>query len=244
MRSPRLLPLLACMAMLAVAAPGSAERMDLTSYLAPAPAPGDYRRYVQHSASAEYEQRYDVKAVSPAGPGWLVDWEGDYDELVRPGARTRRATRDDSPPPGCRSAVDYGLRTCDLSLQIGRKRLFRRGGLGSDTFPIVYLSRVRGSYRADGFEPLETPYASHASALKLTAVVRYYRANVTLDRWKIVDRGPLRLDFVETRESWYVEGVGIVAARVTPGLPGDGAVPTQQMWLKEGLVQGLPYPPP
>jgi hypothetical protein len=233
------------MAMFSGAGSVSAETVDLTSYLAPPPAPGDYRIYVSSSSSGEIERRYDVRAVSPAGPGWRVDWEGSYDEVVRPGRRIRRATRDDSPPPGCRSAVDHDLRTCDLSLRIGRKRAFRRGGLGFDSFPTVYLERVRGSYEAEGFGPLETPSASHASALKLTAVVRYFRANVTLgDRFEILRRGPLRLDFVETRQSWYVEGVGFVASQVTPGLPEDvGAAPWSiQMWLKEGLVQGLPYP--
>jgi hypothetical protein len=240
-RSPRTLPLLVCAAML-VAAPGSAERIDLTAYLAPQPASGDYRTYVTQTQSGEFQERYDVKAISPAGPGWRVDWEGEYDELVRPGARIRRATSEDSPPPGCRSAVAYGLRNCVLRLKLGRQRAFQFGGVGFEDFPFAYVWRVRGSYTAEGFEPLETPYASHASALKLTAVVRHYRGRATVVGFEVVDRGPLHLDFVETRESWYVEGVGIVAARVAPGLPGEAAAPTEEMWLMDGLVQGLPYP--
>jgi hypothetical protein len=260
MRSPLLLPLLVCMAMLPLGGSARAERIDLTAYLAPVPASGDYRTYATSRDGNLYQERYDVTAVEGRGSGWLVGWErevtgGSYGELVRPGARVRSATADDSTPPGCRSAVHYDLRTCDLRLRIGQKRPFRFGYLDSDytpgfpafPFPTRYhWAQFRGSYVAEGFEPIETPYASHASALKLVAVVREYRASVQRDGWKVVSRGPLRFESVETRQSWYVEGVGIVALRVTPGVPRDSATsaPTLEMWLKEGLVEGLPYPPP
>ena len=132
-------------------------------------------------------------------------------------------------------------------MRIGQNHPFRFGYIDSD-YPLLFYfwAQFRGSYAAEGFEPIETPYASHVSALKLTAVVREHRARIVLDRFEIVDRGPLRFHAVETRQSWYVDGVGIVALRVTPGPPADSATsePTLEMWLKDGLVQGLPYPPP
>jgi hypothetical protein len=258
MRPPLLLlPLLVCMAMLSLGGSARAESVDLTAYLAPVPAPGDYRTYATSRDGHLYEERYDVTVVGGRGSGWVVAWERDgvtHGELVRPGTRVRRATADDSAPPGCRSAVHYDLRACDLRMRIGQKRPFRFGYLDSDFhpgFPVPFPPRYhwahfRGSYVAEGFEAIETPYASHASALKLTAVVREYRASVQRDGWEIVSRGPLRFQSVETRQSWYVDGVGIVGLRVTPGRPEDSATsaPTLEMWLKGGVVQGDPYPTP
>jgi hypothetical protein len=193
--------------------------------------------------------------VGDVGSDWLVEWAredaglSDYDELVRPGARVRRATPNDSPPPGCRQAIHHQLRSCDLRMRLGQKHPVRFRDIGMDP-PVSfswYLSKIRGSYRPDGFEPVETPYASHASALRLTAVLSESRARVRLGAlFSIEWRGPMRPHSVETRQSWYVEGVGIVAIRVTPGTPEqtETYTPIFEMWLRDGLVQGLPYPPP
>jgi hypothetical protein len=99
-----------------------------------------------------------------------------------------------------------------------------------------------GRYRFERFAPIETPYASHASAVHVTAVVKEWHASVQLDG--IESRGPLRLASVETRQSAYVEGVGLVWLRITDGRPADAATkpPTFEIWLKEALVQGQPYP--
>ena len=64
------------------------------------------------------------------------------------------------------------------------------------------------------------------------------------DRFTVASMGPLRLDSVETTQSWFAEGVGLVALRRTPGKPEESAstVPSYELWLEEGRVLGLPYP--
>ena len=245
----RPLLLAACLAALAGASPSRAERVDLTEYLAPRPIVGDYVVYAYGSGG---EERYEVTAVDDLGNGWRVLWERNpgggttYAEIVRPGIKIRRATREDETPPGCRRSLEYELRGCALSFPIGGARSFRVGYLDTDiNFPFLFFwTRMDGRYGLAGFEPLETPYAAHEDAARIVGVVRESRARVTLDRFEVSSRGPLRLRGIETRQSWYVAGVGLVALRVTPGKPEESATstPTQEMWLKEARVQGIPYP--
>jgi hypothetical protein len=61
-------------------------------------------------------------------------------EVVRTGVKIRREPRDDSPPLGCRYAVDYDLKACDLSLRLGGARAFRVAYLDGD-FSIPILDR-------------------------------------------------------------------------------------------------------
>jgi hypothetical protein len=244
------LVLAGCLALLAGSS-ARAERVDLTSYLAPRPQAGDYLVYATLlSDGYTFEQRYDVVSVTDVPGGWRVEWDRSGSrsvELVRPGERIRREKRSDWPPPGCRYAIDYDLGSCRLRVSIGHTRSFRQAYLTSDVFlpPFFSWARRIARYWVDGLEPIETPYASHDSAASLTSYTREWHARVRLgDRFEIESRGPLRLAYAETSRSWYVEGVGLVALRVTDGRPSQSPTtpPKSETWLREGLVQGQPYP--
>jgi hypothetical protein len=226
------------------AAPARAERIDLTDYLVPKPAVGDYRIYAwSRDGVVHSEQRYDVAAVADLANGWRVEWSHNgelyHAEIVRPGAKVRRASVDDSPVPGCRIALDYEVRSCPLRLREGGARSFSRTSLDFGTFPLVRLESRRGRYRFHGLGELSSPYATYAAAAEISSDVRVFKAPVRRGNgFALEPAGPWRLDSVQSRRSWYVEGVGIVGLRENYG-PGQ---PITEMWLREGLVQGLPYP--
>jgi|GEM_PF-4692829 len=236
----------ACLASVLPAAARGGGRLDLTAYLAPRPQVGDYRVFGWRTEHAESSYREEVVSVADDARGWHVRWDrggASYTEIVRPGARVKSAERDGA-RPACAAAVEWSLRSCDLHMAIGESRRFGHGYLDASLFP--FFSRVRrlGHYRLAGFEPVETPSASHASALRLEAVAKEWWAPVRFERFQPVQTGRFRRGPVETTEAWFVEDVGLVAIRRFPGTPTQsaGTAPEYERWLQAARIQGQPYP--
>jgi hypothetical protein len=223
-----------------------AERVDLTAYVAPRPQVGDYRVYSWREGDSGSSWRDEVASVEDLSGGWRVVWERNgatAEEVVRAGARSRGERRS-SPSLGHQLAVDYELRSFDLELRAGAARRYRQTFLDfvGPILPLPAWVRHRGRYRFAGFEAIETPYAGHAAAARVDSEVKEWHGKVRLgEDFEVESRGPMRLAWVKTSESWFVEGVGLVGVRTRLWDSFLGTI-TREVWLQEARIQGVPYP--
>lgn len=238
----------ALLVLLAARTSAGVEGVDLTAHLAPRPLVGDYRVYAIRVGDTEYERRVDVVSVDGGDRGWRVVWSGDPGEtaaeVVRAGAKSR--TSGDAPQLGCQYAIEPGARRCRLRLRPEKPRSFGRTYFDLSDLDHSFRVRRTGRYHFAGIEAIETPFASHAAAVRLVSSIRDRRARLSFlpGGRKIASLGPWRLFWVETTESWFVEGVGLVGL-VRTVVDGEGQPATsrsEEVWLEEGLVQGVPYP--
>lgn len=93
--------------------------------------------------------------------------------------------------------------------------------------------------------PLETPYASHAEAALVESRARLATATMGLG-WGFSFR-PTGWVTRSRTTSWYAAGVGLVGEigerRVTKRGRLQASV-SYELWLREGVIGGVPYPPP
>lgn len=208
---------------------------------------GDYRVYVTFADGTEVERRVEVASVEELPGGWRVVWESGSlttEELVRPGVKSRRERE---APFGVdfQRAVDRELRSFDLRMRVGAAHRFSAAFVDYSSFLFMDWVRRRGRYQLAGLEGVETPFASHATAARVDSLVKEWRAWQRFGEGFEVERGPSRLRWVRTSESWFAEGVGLVGVRsaVRERSGGELGPPAlSEVWLKEARIQGVPYP--
>jgi hypothetical protein len=237
-----LLPLLA-----AVPARGG-EPVDLTEYLAPRPAVGDYK--VWKGSGIVGTMREDVVAVDDVEDGGYRI-ERSYsdvgveiarsEQLVTPGVDT--TLRWLAGGRALEGAPLLGVgETWPLSLRERKRARYKLFDSGPQ-FPIQYETITRGSHRFEGFDDWDESGALHPLAAILTtrSATRTRRSSLGSWGWTWSPRVDL-----ERSDRGFVSGVGLIGATATYRITSRGVVRKrirEDLELVSAVVQGVAYPP-
>ena len=214
----------------------SAERVDLTEYVAPMPLAGDWKEFDLDDGA---ERRLDMLSVSPwKKNGWSA--VGTSMETGQPAVASAEAV-----VPGKKlllggiASGDLALlfsrpqRQMKLQLEPGRIERFRMSGRALLSGQNIGRGRFAGTYQLLGFEDVTTPVTSYSMAARVsimaTLLVRV-RANGN------VVEGTEQLTF------WYAEGLGLVAGEEAISIFVNGVLMDtlgpRKLWLVDGVWGG------
>jgi hypothetical protein len=216
------------------------EKLDLTPYIGGLPAQGDFKIF---DISDGGRRTSTIVGVTPHGKGWRV-----ITHVAVEGAGASTGIFESFLVPGRQwfsgnESLDFGTYTLAILVKKPAKGLRlvgafgkaqhsrKRGLLQLNGSPIGTAYRA-GSWWADWIEPVATPHAQYASALRAT---HFHGLNLY--------DGYLDIVYLWFETTWSVAGIGLVRKDVRSEYYENGAlVGTDgwQEWFVGGVIDGIP----